>query len=91
MRTVRLIVHGRVQGVGFRHFVANAARRIGLDGWVRNRLDGTVEVLARGSLPAVEELIAECHKGPPASIVGGVAVAEADEVPPQGFRQTETV
>ena len=59
-----IIIRGRVQGVGYRAFVADEAERRGVEGWVRNRRDGTVEALISGDAGAIEEMIAACHKGP---------------------------
>lgn len=55
---------GRVQGVGYRAWVDHEARARGLDGWVRNRRDGSVEALFAGPLDAVEAMIAACRRGP---------------------------
>ncbi len=76
-RVVRLIVKGRVQGVGFRAFVEDQANLLALDGWVRNRRDGTVEALVAGPASEVEALIAAARRGPPASRVEGVDVENA--------------
>jgi len=57
-------VSGRVQGVGFRFFVADAARREGLSGWVRNLPDGRVEALAEGEPEALDRLEAQLRRGP---------------------------
>ena len=65
-------VAGRVQGVGFRYFVARAARRLGLSGYVRNLPDGTVEVAAAGSRGALDALVALLEKGPPGAVVESV-------------------
>lgn len=59
------IVHGLVQGVNFRFYTERQARRLGLRGHVRNRADGTVEVVAEGPRRAVEELYTWLHSGPP--------------------------
>ena len=77
-RVVRLIVRGRVQGVGFRAFVEDEANLLALDGWVRNRRDGTVEALVAGPASDVEALIAAARRGPPASRVEAVEVGNAD-------------
>jgi acylphosphatase len=61
VRTVRALVHGRVQGVGFRAWVQHQAELRGLDGWVRNRRDGTVEAVFSGPGSAVEAMIAVCR------------------------------
>jgi len=59
-----IIVHGRVQGVGFRAFVEVEALRRGLEGWVRNRSDGSVEAVFSGDAAVVAELIEACRRGP---------------------------
>lgn len=61
---VRLIVEGRVQGVWFRDSTRREAEGLGITGWVRNRSDGTVEVLAEGPEDDVRKLTAWCHRGP---------------------------
>jgi acylphosphatase len=58
------IVHGRVQGVGFRAFVIDRGISIEAKGWARNRWDGTVEVLAEGDRPQLEKLLAALYSGP---------------------------
>jgi len=59
-----VIIHGRVQGVGFRMFVEDTAERLGLDGWVRNRRDGSVEAVFAGAETSVMEAIEACRRGP---------------------------
>lgn len=66
---VRLIVEGRVQGVWFRDSTRREAIGHGVTGWVKNRLEGTVEVLAEGPEDRVKRLVAWCHHGPPAAKV----------------------
>jgi acylphosphatase len=58
------VVHGDVQGVGFRYFLMDEAERLGLRGWVRNRDDGTVEFVAEGSRSDLERLRQAAEKGP---------------------------
>ena len=87
----RLRIHGRVQGVFFRAWSAEAARALGLRGWVRNRSDGTVEMLAAGDEGAVERLIAQCRTGPPAARVERIDVEETDEEAPDRFETRRTV
>lgn len=78
-----VFVSGRVQGVGYRAWLANAARAAGLRGWVRNRRDGRVEALLVGRPDVVEALISSARRGPPSASVTSVEVAEAEEAPAQ--------
>lgn len=87
----RLRITGRVQGVWYRGWTVNTARALGLDGWVRNRLDGSVEALAVGPEAAVEELIRRCHEGPPSARVERVEVELAQGIVAEGFVQKPTV
>ena len=75
-RRVRVVVMGRVQGVGFRASAQDEAERQGLIGWVRNRHDGSVELEAEGAADAIEALLAWCAKGPPGARVDGVESEE---------------
>ncbi|HEY9594046.1 MAG TPA: acylphosphatase [Spirochaetia bacterium] len=68
------VVHGRVQGVGFRYSAIREARRLGLSGSVSNRGDGTVEVYAEGDAAALESLLAWLRRGPPGAHVTDVDV-----------------
>ncbi len=70
--SVRVIVRGRVQGVFFRAFAAGRARELGVRGYVRNRRDGSVEVVAEGEKKILEELIRQLKAGPPAARVDKV-------------------
>lgn len=87
----RLFVRGRVQGVSYRYWAVGAARSLGLDGWVRNRLDGRVEMIVAGPAEAVEAMIARCHEGPPAARVEQVDVEQTGEAVIAGFTQMPTV
>jgi len=87
----RLRIAGRVQGVWYRGWTVNTARALGLDGWVRNRLDGSVEALAVGPAAAVEELIRRCRAGPPVARVESVEVDDAQGIVAGGFVQKPTV
>ena len=78
IREVLLVVEGHVQGVGFRWFVREKARRWGCDGWVRNQLDGTVHVAVRGEREQVRGLIVDIARGPGGARVDGVREHEAD-------------
>ncbi|HUT72976.1 MAG TPA: acylphosphatase [Desulfatiglandales bacterium] len=73
-----LIIEGRVQGVWFRDSTRQEAARLGLSGWVKNRFDETVEVVAEGPRERVETLVTWCHHGPPAARVTGVREFKED-------------
>jgi acylphosphatase len=88
---LRLRIEGVVQGVGYRAFVASEARRLGLDGWVRNRSDGTVEALVSGETQKVEALIAACARGPAGARVQNVDLHKAEPPSERGFRQRSTL
>jgi acylphosphatase len=75
------VVHGDVQGVGFRDFVRRRAGELGLAGWVRNRPDGSVECVAEGESRALEELVARLRNGPG---MAEVARVEAERGAAQG-------
>ena len=68
--TIRQVtIRGRVQGVGFRYWVEEQAMARDLEGWVRNRRDGSVEALFAGPADVVSEMIAVCRRGPPSARV----------------------
>ena len=71
-------MHGRVQGVGFRYAMVDAALAVGVVGWVRNRRDGSVEAWVQGADDAVARAIAWARRGPPAARVDRVDVVEVD-------------
>lgn len=73
MESIHLEVSGRVQGVGFRWFVVDNARALGLSGWVRNRPDGKVEIAAAGNAHALAQLESAVEDGPPGAQVQNVA------------------
>jgi acylphosphatase len=81
----QVVIQGRVQGVGFRDWMASRARALGVDGWVRNRLDGAVEALVAGDADAVEELLRECRRGPPAAQVTSITEELAEPPQQPGF------
>jgi acylphosphatase len=90
--TRHLRITGRVQGVGYRWNMAAAAQRLGLSGWVRNRLDGSVEAVACGPVGAVQALVDWAQSGPVGARVDGVVVTEVEggELL-SGFEQRDTV
>ncbi len=73
----RLVIRGRVQGVGYRDAAVQAAFQFGVAGWVRNRCDGTVEVFVQGPPTAVESFVTWCGSGPPHARVTEVTSAHA--------------
>lgn len=91
LRSVRLRITGRVQGVGYRAWALQAAARLGVRGWVRNRADGSVEALVIGEEDPVAAMIEACRQGPFAARVGEVAVEDAEDDGSQGFTPRPTV
>lgn len=83
----RLIIEGRVQGVGYRQWTVREASARGLDGWVRNLPDGTVEALIAGPADAVAAMIEACRKGPMLAAVTGIRQRSADAPDKPGFAQ----
>lgn len=83
---VRVLISGKVQGVGFRYSTHQQADRLGLSGWVRNRSDGRVEAVFEGQLTAVEQAIAWCRQGPLSADVTDLSVSSED---PQGLTTFE--
>ena len=86
LQAKRILVRGRVQGVGFRYFVHRAAERLGLAGSVRNRPDRTVEILVEGEEALVGEFVTEVGKGPSLSRVDGLEIHESAPGARQGFQ-----
>ncbi len=76
MKTMRLVIHGRVQGVFFRDSMRYEAQRLGIAGWVRNRSDGTVEAAVQGESYAVDAIVRWAHHGPQHARVERVNIAE---------------
>ena len=88
-RTIR--IEGRVQGVCFRDWTVQAARAIGVSGWVRNRADGSVEVYALGEADLVERLADRLREGAPAARVDRIDVQDAALQPADGFTRKPSV
>ena len=86
MRRVRVVVRGRVQGVGFRMFLAGRARGRGVGGWGRNRADGSVEAVLEGEDAAVESLVRACGEGPRGAVVES---CEVHDEPAEGVSSFE--
>jgi acylphosphatase len=82
----RAVVSGRVQGVFFRETCERVASGLGVSGWVRNRTDGTVEVVAEGERAAVDDLLAWCRSGSPRARVDQVDVTDEPVAGERRFR-----
>ncbi len=81
-KSLKIKVHGRVQGVGFRYSTIQAAVRTGVSGWVRNEWDGTVLIYCEGEASVVDQFVTWCRKGPSLSNVVSVDISD---VPYQGL------
>lgn len=88
---MRLRIEGRVQAVGYRNFIIAEAQRLGVDGWIRNRSDGTVEALASGETKAVEALITACMRGPAGSKIDNVELHNSKAPEEKGFHRRPSV
>ena len=91
MKARQLRIHGRVQGVFYRGWSRDEALSLGLGGWVRNRSDGSVEMLIRGEEEVVAAMIERCRAGPPAAHVERIDIEECDEPPPLVFELRPTL
>lgn len=85
MSAKRLIISGRVHGVGYRDWMVGRARELGLSGWVRNRVDGAVEALISGDTAAVEEMARLCRRGPRLAEVSSIEEELAEGPEEAGF------
>ena len=83
--SLRVHVHGFVQGIGFRDFLVMAAQQQNLDGWVRNRSDGSVEALGSGPTKAVEAFVGSATKGPRGAKVSAVDLHNSEPPAERGF------
>ena len=96
-RFVHVTIRGRVQGIGFRAFIERHALERALDGWVRNRADGSVDAVFSGAAPVIEEMLELCRKGPPGARIEELELREEDAaglIPssrPAGFYVLPTV
>ena len=90
MRARRVVIAGRVQGIGYRDWMVREATRLGVQGWVRNRRDGTVEALVAGEEAAVQALLSACRRGPAMAQVSEITEEFADPPDEPGFVQRPT-
>ena len=88
--SARIRIYGKVQGVWFRGWMVREADRLGLRGWVRNRLDGSVEALLVGDPVAVRKMVGRCHGGPPAARVDRIEEQPGTDPVPSRFEQMPT-
>lgn len=91
--TWQVVVHGRVQGIGYRAACVAEARRIGLSGWVRNRRDGSVEAIAHGEAAQLLALCEWMRQGPPGAQVSSCDIDKAwvTELPLKDFEQRASI
>ena len=89
--TVRVFIHGLVQGVNFRRWLQGAALERGISGWVRNRADGSVEALLHGDARQVEDLVRACRHGPQMARADKVHSEPAEYDGLEDFRIEHTV
>lgn len=86
MACFHVIIAGVVQGVGYRYWLRGEAERRGINGWCRNRRDGTVEAIFAGESERLDQLLERCRSGPPGAAVGAVDIKRSDESPLAGFQ-----
>ncbi|MGK7953998.1 MAG: acylphosphatase [Crocosphaera sp.] len=87
---VRVFITGKVQGVGYRYSTVQEAQRLGIRGWVRNRLDGRVEAIFEGTEPLIEQMVQWCHQGPTSAKVTDVTVETVESQLYEGFEVQKT-
>lgn len=90
-KALRILIFGRVQGVFFRDWTVKTALEFGLNGWVRNRTDGTVEALVVGDNETVDKMVKECWIGPITSKVENIEITNAIGIVKDGFEQKPTI
>ena len=86
----RVVVSGKVHQVGYRDYTIRKANALGVTGWVRNRNDGTVEIMVSGEDEAVAALVEACREGPPLARVDHVEAYVEDSQPVKGFTKRFT-
>lgn len=77
MNAYRIVIKGTVQGIGFRYYTRMAANRFGINGWVRNCPDGSVEIHCEGEESILQQFLEEVKKGPAGLVIKSLAVKEA--------------
>lgn len=90
LKTVNVRIKGNVQGVYYRKWTVETAQQLGLNGWVRNRRDGSVEAVFSGKPAPVDSIIEKCRIGPSAAVVTAVEVKPVSLTVPPGFERRPT-
>jgi acylphosphatase len=90
MTARRVILRGRVVGVGYREWMVQVASQLGLSGWVRNRSDGSVEALIDGDEGSIDEMLRACRRGPPLAEVTEIEEHLTDPPEHPGFTRLPT-
>ena len=88
---VKARIYGQVQGVWYRGWTEKQANTLGIHGWVRNRLDGSVEALFIGPQADVDDIVMACHDGPKSASVDRIETVEARGIAPERFEVKPTV
>ena len=91
LTTFKLRITGQVQGVGFRDWVIEEAKKLELDGWVRNRSDGSVELMISGPDKSVQAMLRVCTHGPEEAAVANIDILNEKIPPPKGFVRKPTI
>lgn len=91
MKSVQVRIEGKVQGVWYRAWTAKTAEQLGLNGWVRNRVDGSVEAVFSGGNSAVDEMLKHCEEGPELARVSAVLPTDCEAPQQEGFEKLPTV
>lgn len=91
MIAIRVTITGRVQGVGYRDWLCRRARALGIEGWVRNRADGSVEALLAGEEAELIKLTLDCRRGPSMARVENLASEPAEPPAERGFHRLPTL
>ena len=91
LTSLRMVIEGFVQAVGYRHFAIEEARKLGVNGWIRNRSNGTVEALVSGTTQAVEAFVGACMRGPPGSTIKNIDLHKAEPPTERGFHQRPSI
>ena len=87
IKSVRLRIEGRVQGIWYRGWTVDQARALNIDGWVRNKADGSVVAVLSGAQDNVDAMTKVCHDGPPMARVDSIFVVDETNPVATGFKQ----